>query len=142
MLTSKTGLVLQPTYFPMKLYSQECGANYLQTAVASPEFSSKTFANIPYLDISATIDDARKALSLSVVNRHETQSAHTRIVVDGMVLANEVMIHSLTGAPDSENTFAQPAKVKLEQTRVSIPGEKFDYEFPAHSVTMLKLKSI
>lgn len=38
MLTTKTGLVLQSTYFPMKLFRQECGSNFLQSRVTSPTF--------------------------------------------------------------------------------------------------------
>jgi alpha-N-arabinofuranosidase len=138
-LTSKTGLVLQPTYFPMKLYCQECGPNYLQAKVKSPTFSSKSYSDVPYLDISATMDDSRKTLALSVVNRHETQAALTKVRVDGMRVSQGVDRFEINGSPDAENTFADPHKISLQQKRTSIAGGDFSYQFPPHSITMLKL---
>jgi alpha-N-arabinofuranosidase len=142
MLTSESGLVLQPTYYPMKLYSQECGTNYLQTQVTSPTFSSKSYAEIPYLDISATTDEGRKTLSLAVVNRHETQAANTSVRVDGMKLSRDVDSFEISGPPDAENTAADPHKIDIQQKRTTIAGEIFNYEFPPHSITLLKLMRI
>jgi alpha-N-arabinofuranosidase len=139
MLTSKTGLVLQPTYFPMKLYSQECGANYLQAQVTSPTFSSKSFADVPYLDISVTADDGKKSFSLAVVNRHEAQVADTSVKIGGAKLSREVNVFEISGPPDTENTFADPHKIDIQQKRTTIAGENFNYQFPPHSVTLLKL---
>lgn len=139
MLTSKTSLVLQPTYFPMKLYSQECGPNYLQAQVTSPTFSSKSFAEVPYLDVSATADEGRKSLSLAVVNRHESQPASTTIKIAGAKLSRDCGVFEISGPPDAENTFADPHKVGIQQKRTTIGGETFNYEFPPHSITLLKL---
>jgi alpha-N-arabinofuranosidase len=138
MLTSKTGLILQPTYFPMKLYRQQSGANYLQAQVTSPTFSSKSFIDVPYLDISATTDDARTFLALAVVNRHETQAASTNIRIDGMKLSTSVDNFEIVGPPDAQNTTADPHKIDIQQKKIIVAGSTFDYSFPPHSVTMLK----
>jgi alpha-N-arabinofuranosidase len=139
-LTSKTGLVLQPTYFAMKLYCQECGPNYLQANVISPTFSSKSFSDIRYLDISATLDDSKKTLSLGVVNRHETQRAITKIRVEEMKVARQIDSFQIAGPADAENTFADSHIVSTVQKKAVISGDTFTYEFPPHSITMLKVQ--
>ena len=138
MLTSKTGLVLQPTYFPMKLYSRECGSSYLPAQVTSPTFSSKSFAEVPYLDVSATADEGKTFLALVVVNRHESQSAATSVKIAGAKLSRDAAVFEINGPPDAENTFADPHKIGMQQKRTTIAGESFNYEFPPHSITLLK----
>jgi alpha-N-arabinofuranosidase len=138
-LTSNSGLVLQPTYFPMKLYCQECGSNALQSRVVSPTFSSKTFAEIPYLDVSATADDKKTFLSLAVVNRHETQPITTSIKVSGANLTREARLFEINGAsPDAENSAINPHQVMIQQRQIAIAGEEINYDFPPHSVSLLK----
>jgi alpha-N-arabinofuranosidase len=138
MLTSKTGLVLQPTYFPLKLYSQECGRNYLRTRVSSLTFSTRSYADIPYLDLSATTDDSGKTVALSVVNRHDTDIGVVRIRVQGLKVAREVECFEIYGPPNAENTFASPQTIGIQKKSASFGSEDFVYNFPAHSITMLK----
>ena len=140
MLTTKTGLILQPTYFPMKLYSQQSGANYMQAQVTSPTFNSKSFTDVPYLDISATTDDARTFLALAVVNRYETQTANTNIRIDGMKLSTSADSFEISGPPDAQNTAAAPHRIGIQKKKTTVAGPTFDYSFPPHSVTMLKFK--
>jgi alpha-L-arabinofuranosidase len=138
MRTSETGLILQATYFPLKLYCRECGPNYLKTTVTSPTLSSKSFADIPYLDISATLDDARRVISLSVVNRHETQRAITAIQLKGMNVDHSIDILEIAGPSDAENTVSNPHAVGIAQRKSVIEGDTFTFHFAPHSITMLK----
>jgi alpha-L-arabinofuranosidase len=46
----------------------------------------------------------------------------------------------LTGGPLDENTFDQPAKVVPITTSLAIAGPSVTYTFPAHSLTILRLK--
>jgi alpha-L-arabinofuranosidase len=139
MLTSKTGLVLQPTYFPMKLYRQECGPNYLQVRTISPTFTSKSFADVSYLDVSATVDEGKKNLSLVVVNRHQDQTAVTTLKIAGAKIDRTVKVFEINGPPEAENTFADPNKIGIQKKNATFNGENSTYEFPAHSITLLKL---
>jgi alpha-N-arabinofuranosidase len=139
MLTSKTGIILQTTYFPMKLYHQDCGPNYLQADLTSPTFTTKAYGDVPYLDISATTDDEKKSVSLGVVNRHETKAAHTRIQIAGMKVVHDVTCSEIIGSPDAENTFAEPKNIGIHKKSLIIGSDDFTYDFPPHSITMLKL---
>jgi alpha-N-arabinofuranosidase len=138
--TSKDGMFLQTTYFPMKLYTHQCGSAYLASTVQSPTFSTKSYQDVPYLDVSATTDDAKNSLSLAVVNRHQSQPIATSIAVDGVHVDGKAQAFEINGAsPDSENSFAAPENVRIQQKDPVPAGASFSYTFPAHSITLLKL---
>lgn len=141
--TSKTGMFLQTTYFPMKLYTRECGSLYLASSVQSPTFSSKSYHDVPYLDVSATTDDGRKMLSLAVVNRHQSQSIATTIAVENAHLDRTAQVFEINGASvDVENSFSEPNNVRIERKDSVQAGSAFAYTFPAHSITLLKMNIV
>jgi alpha-L-arabinofuranosidase len=41
---------------------------------------------------------------------------------------------------DAKNSFADPDAVKTAEKRFDSAAAEFNYEFPAHSITLLKLK--
>lgn len=138
--TSDEGMFRQTIYFPMKLYRHECGAFALTSEVDSPTFSSKSFESVPYLDVSATLNDTRKALSIAVVNRHREEPIRTTLAVRNARIGSPATAFEINGAsPEIENSFSEPENVRIVQKGVGEAGEKFDYVFPAHSVTLLKL---
>jgi alpha-N-arabinofuranosidase len=133
-------MFLQTIYFPMKLYRRECGSQALACKVESPTVSSKSFQDVPYLDVSATLDDTRKALSIAVVNRHREEPIRTTLAVRNARIGSPATAFEINGAsPEIENSFSEPENVRIVQKGVGEAGEKFDYVFPAHSVTLLKL---
>jgi alpha-L-arabinofuranosidase len=49
------------------------------------------------------------------------------------------MVTTLSAALTDQNSFAQPTKVAPTTTRVSGLGNRFVYDFPANSVTLIRL---
>jgi len=126
----------------MKLYRNECGSLAVHSTVESPTFSSKSFKDVPYLDVSATVDNSRKLLSVAVVNRHQTEPIRTTLSVQNARVGKQAKSFEINGAsPEIENSFSEPENVKIIQKDIGVAGERFDFEFPAHSVTLLKLSS-
>jgi len=140
--TSKEGMFLQTIYFPMKLYCRECGPLYLASRLSSPTFSSKTCKDLPFLDVSATQDEDKKQIALGVVNRHESKHIAADIDIRGAKIANAATLFEINGAnPLTENSFTQLNNVRIEKSEFRNAGARFTYNFPAHSVTLLKLRS-
>jgi alpha-L-arabinofuranosidase len=55
-------------------------------------------------------------------------------------IGSQATAFEINGAsPEVENSFAEPDNVTIVQKGVGETGEKFDYVFPAHSITLLKL---
>jgi alpha-L-arabinofuranosidase len=55
-------------------------------------------------------------------------------------VGSKATVFEINGAaPETQNSFSEPDNVRITQKEVSGVGDKFDYVFPAHSVTLLKL---
>ena len=96
--------------------------------------------NLTSLYWSASIDtkDGKKDVLLKVVNNNKS-SETVKITLRGTDNVKTVG-HSttLTGAPEDENSIAEPTKVVPSENTFAA-GSIFDYSFPANSVTLLRV---
>ncbi len=80
-------------------------------------------------------------LLLKVVN-FGGDAQRTSVRLDGGVRVREGSAVVLADADDAaENTLDEPVKIVPREQSVKVSGDKFDYEFPAHSLTVLRLKT-
>ena len=136
MMSSPTGLVLQTTYFPLKLYAEHAGDVALDALVRSDHFPDHP--ELPYLDVSATGDESGRKFTLSVVNRHPTADISAEISVEGLELPATAPLFEINGPNlDAANTFAEPNNVTIKQRSASGLGTTFRQSFPAHSVVAI-----
>jgi alpha-N-arabinofuranosidase len=139
-MSSPTGVVLQTTYYPLKLYTEHSGDIALDALVHCDSFPGHP--EIPYLDISATTNESRSKFTLAVVNRHPTADIPAEIVIDGFTMPSSGDVFEINApALDTTNTFASPNNVTIKQRTISRLGPKLSQTFPAHSVTMLAFGS-
>jgi alpha-N-arabinofuranosidase len=142
--TNKDGLFLQPIYFPIAEYSKQRGNIAVDALVKAPTY--QTGANrkpLSYLDVSVTHDPKTGAMFVNVLNRSAAMDIPARIenVTGKLDGAAEIwlMNHSDLKAT---HTFGDDKKVRptTQRTNLSLAGNGFDYTFPKHSLTILKLK--
>lgn len=97
------------------------------------------FKDISALDVLASIDDNRKRLTLSVIQKLEDQPVTTRLTFRGVTpRMDRVQFTRLVGpSVTSGNTMEQPELVHLE-TEVRCVGETF--VFPPASLTILEFE--
>ena len=92
---------------------------------------------------SASVDtgSGKNDILLKVANNSGTSETVT-ITLRGVNKVNPVG-HStvLTGAPDAENSISEPAKV-VPLSGTFTAGSSFTYNFPAYSVSVLRIESI
>jgi alpha-N-arabinofuranosidase len=140
MMTNANGLVLQTTYYPLKLYTDHAGDVSLDALVRSETFPG--FPDTPYLDISATTDEGNRKLTLAVVNRHPSADIAADIAVEGFKMPSTGDLYELNGPNvDATNTFTHPNQVTIKKRQASSLGATFSQSFPAHSVTMIVVGS-
>jgi alpha-N-arabinofuranosidase len=90
---------------------------------------------------SATRDTATGDVILKLVNVQSTPQA-LRIDIKGVPsIAKEASGEMLTGALDAVNTVTEPRKVVPVPVTIHDAGTTFTHELPAHSVTVLRLKT-
>lgn len=137
--TGKDGMVLQTIFYPFELYSQTCGGTALDVFWKGDTFSSSTYTGVRVLDVSASLDEDKKQLTLYVVNRSQSNHAETTISLGSGCFAELVRAWVVNGPNiKSENTFATPNEVGTTETKHTTTKEtNFTYTFEPHSVTAL-----
>jgi len=95
MMTNQTSLVLQTTYYPLKLYTEHAGDVALDVLVRSDAFPQ--FADAPYLDVSATTTDSRGKFTLAVVNRNPSSDIAADVSVEGFNILSTADSYELNG---------------------------------------------
>jgi alpha-N-arabinofuranosidase len=137
-------------YQGFKLIATHSEAIALETESEGPTFDTPGLAteppleSVPYLDAMATLSDDGDRLSISVINRHRHADITASIAISGGGdIAPEATIHELNGAgPLARNTYGDQAQTWIEDKEILLLVEdnSFEYNFPAHSATVLELQ--
>jgi alpha-L-arabinofuranosidase len=93
------------------------------------------------LDLSATRDEAGNTVVLKVVNVGDR--AHpTVIAIEGLAqLASTAEVLTLTGELNDINLPNEPERIRPKKTTIDVPADRFHYEFPARSYTIIRLRA-
>ena len=98
--------------------------------------------SVPALDVTASSDDAGTELYLKAVNTSATQTIRATFEIGNASgdLENMAAVTTIT-APTLEdaNRFSEPNVIAARESQVRIDGPTFTYEFPTHSVTVIRL---
>jgi len=141
-MTNKQGLFLQPIYFPIVEFGKQRGNTALSAWVASPTYKLSGH-DLPYLDVSSTYNAGEHAVYVNVLNRSKSQDISARLENQQGALAPEVAVWQMD-YPDlkATHTFGDDKKTvpKTSNFSATIAHNAFTYEFPAHSLTILKLR--
>ncbi len=134
--TSKQGLFLQTIYYPLQLFARNARGTALEVFVDSPTYKSKRFDEVPYLDVSASIENG--TVVINVVNRHRDQAVEAQIDAQDKQFGGSYEVAEVNG-PDikAENTFGS-TKVQTTRKTINGSGQRLTYRFPPHSHTMIK----
>jgi alpha-N-arabinofuranosidase len=150
------GVLKSATYYVWDLYQNHTEAVALPVTVDGPgvvrgvrsrpqpdatgQFPSRPMA-APYLDAVATTSHDRRTLTLTVINRHETDAIAARLILDGTAGALPPCAHVRDlGANIDDvlvaNSFSAPARVATRD-RGEVRLADGSYCFPPHSLTVL-----
>ncbi|MDP6666751.1 MAG: alpha-L-arabinofuranosidase C-terminal domain-containing protein [Dehalococcoidia bacterium] len=111
-LTSPTGVLKQSIYYPSALYAGYAKGLSLTPVVESPLYDASDRSEVPYVDASASFDEATGNLSLFLVNRSVDEDVSMRIVLDDRSVTGPGTVHIVTGDdPKLANTWDQPNNV-------------------------------
>jgi alpha-N-arabinofuranosidase len=139
-MTNKNGLFIQPIYFPILEYGKQRGNVAVNAWVQSPEYTLNR-QQLPYLDVSTTYSAKDHALFVNVLNRSKSQDIAAKIENQEGSLAKDGEVWQMN-YPDlkATHTFGDDKKVVPVTKALAVAGNSFSYAFPAHSLTILKLK--
>lgn len=137
---SRQDLFVTPTYLVNRLYNDHLGTARLATRVKCPTFDTTLQGkNIPMLDAIATQSADGTEIFIKAVTKDMKNSLVLQIQVDGVVLASQAELDTITAASAAvPNTFGNPSAVSLHRSRVRC-GNHFAVELPSDSVSVLTL---
>ncbi|MDR0954666.1 MAG: alpha-N-arabinofuranosidase [Rikenellaceae bacterium] len=146
--TSEEGIFLQTIYYPLQLFSNEMKGTSLDVMVDCDTYDTDRFSNgdneetshllgVPYLDVSAAVNGDQ--VTIMVVNRNKDQAISTDLICQEGTFAGNFEVYEVNG-PDikSENDFGVTNVETLRKDDIRAKGEKINYSFAPHSVTMIR----
>ncbi len=137
--SSPEGVFKNTFFYPFYLYSHNSHGTALDVFTDCQKYSNEIFSDIPYLDVTATHNEAAKVVVLNVVNRHETNAIASDIVLQSGSYAGTAKVSEINGPSiDASNS---PAKedVGIVTKDIKFKGNTINYSFPAHSLTQIEI---
>jgi alpha-N-arabinofuranosidase len=149
MTATTDDLLLQTTHYPFELYAQTAGPIALDATWSSDTYSARRilsnfvaretdleYKGVRLLDVSATLDEDARRVSVYVVNRDLDDAREVEIAIEPARPRPSVQVHTITGpAADAVNTFDDRSTVTTTtETRELGPGPTFTATVPPLSV--------
>jgi alpha-N-arabinofuranosidase len=133
--TDNHRLYLTPTYYAQQLYATRAGVRPLKIVAELPP-------NVG-LDLSATMNRQGDAVVLFAVNDSLTDIKRPVDFSAFGAAGQDVATWTLAdkkhaGEPDVTNSFAEPERIAPAEGKFKAAGPRFEYQFPALSVTVLE----
>ena len=121
------------------LFSNNCIGTALDVNINCGKFSNKVFTDVPYLDVTAVLNEAAKVLVVNVVNRNETDAIKTEHnIADWYTLLVQRRLAELNGKNlTARSTKTEPA-VTVSTREIKFTGNNINYSFAAHSLTQIE----
>jgi alpha-N-arabinofuranosidase len=124
-------------YLPFYLYSNNARGTALDVNVAGQNYRNQFFTDIPYLDVSAVLNNDTKNLVVNVVNRSETNAMSADIMLQGGEFTGSATVKEINAeSVTSTNTRTNEA-IAIATKEIQFNGHDVNYSFPAHSFTQM-----
>jgi alpha-N-arabinofuranosidase len=139
MMINDGKLWLQPIYFPLQLFAQNCQGSNLNTLVQCDRYDAGDAKQVPYLDVTSVYNEKLQEVVINVVNRHKDKAIETLIANQFGKLDARAKVSEVNANLEDENSPTSQ-KVKIQAKEVATNENGFNYTFPAHSFTQIKVK--
>ncbi len=142
-MTNKQGLFLQPIYFPIVEYGKQRGNAALDVWVSAPTYQIQNRPPLRYLDVSASYNAKEHAIYVNVLNRSKDKDLLARVENQEGQIEPEAGVWEMNHSDlKATHTFGDDKKVRpvTRTISVAVQNDAFNYTFPAHSLTILRLR--
>jgi alpha-N-arabinofuranosidase len=149
LVTSDQGVLRQSTYYPYAWALRYAKGRVLDLRVESDTYSISPdglqadfarAADVPFLDVVATLDEAASRATVFVLNRDLTQERELIVEWDGVLPQRVLACETLTGADlKAFNTFDAPRRVAPQAVPPSSAGSRMTLALPPRSYTVMHL---
>jgi alpha-N-arabinofuranosidase len=130
---------LTSLYSPFFLYSTQCCGTALDVYTRCETYDNKVFQAIPYLDVTAVLNEADGKLVVNVVNRSETDAIPADLALQSGDYTGKEQVHLITADSLEATNTAIEEQVRTVTSALKFKGNRISHTFPAHSLTQLKI---
>ena len=127
------------TYNAFYLYSNNSIGTALDVYTNCEKLSNKVFTDVPYLDVTAVLNEAAKVLVVNVVNRHETNAIQTNITLQSGTFTGTAKVSELNGKDLTARSTKTAPAVTITTKEIKFTGNTINYSFAAHSLTQIEI---
>ena len=120
-----------------RLFSNNCFGTSLDVSTTCEKYSNSIFKEIPYLDVTAVLNDEAGNLVINVINRHETKAIITDIVLQTGEFTGNAKVNEVNGKITDPGNPGTAEGVNTKSTDIRFKGNTIKYSFPAHSFTQI-----
>jgi alpha-N-arabinofuranosidase len=140
LVTNANGLLRQTIYYPYSWALQFAHGSVLNLLVELPTYEASGLGQVPYLDVSATLDSKGGKVSMFILNR-DLDKARTVEINWQDWMPNHVLGSTVLTGGDLKafNTFEAPQRVAPQPAdKPSTTGGRTRIELPARSYTVIQ----
>jgi alpha-L-arabinofuranosidase len=144
LMVSDDHVIRETVYWPLVMQRHHSGDASVDAWVEcdgyNATFKGREISGVPYLDVSATRDDAGKKLYVSIVNRHRHEELTTAFAVRDADLPADATLHRLFHEdPNTRNSVGEPYAVAPVTSSVALGSGKVELALPPHSYSILEI---
>ena len=126
-------------YSPFYLYSNHSRGTALEVYTRCEKYSNAVFKDIPYLDVTAVLNEADGTLVVNVVNRSETEAIPADLELQSGAYTGKGQVHLIDANSIEATNTATEQKIRLGTSDLQFTGNRISHTFPAHSLTQLEI---
>jgi alpha-L-arabinofuranosidase len=155
------------SYFALQMYTTHFGQLLVDSTTVGPTYTNEqvgrvtAIPGVPYLETVSSLSGDRRTLYLMVINKNLKQAIPAKLRFEGFSAQPKATVWQLNGTAIDANTGTQmaqnakvkwgrqasvarfgqggPGEVRVEESTLQIGDGRFNYEFPAHSVTAIEI---
>jgi alpha-N-arabinofuranosidase len=135
--TSPDGDYKNALFQAFYLYSNNAQGTSLDVHVDCDKYDNRVFDNIPYLDVTAVLNDSAKTLIVNVVNRSETNAITSNVVLQSGGYTGSATVKEVNGESVTSTNTKTSEGVGIATREIQFSGNNIQYSFPAHSFTQM-----
>ena len=138
-------VIKEPVYWPLYLARRYGGDVAVDNYVTCDGYETEKkyhgsrlkIEDVPYLDVSTTLDEKQGKLYICLINRHRDEELAAEVRVLQNLPAGTATLHRLWHEdPFAQNTIDNPENIVPASTTQDISGSRFELILPPHSYTI------
>jgi alpha-N-arabinofuranosidase len=142
LMISNDSLFYQTIFYPLQLFANNVKGESIDNYVDCGTFKTGDHEAVPYLDVSSAYDKDHHQLILNIVNRDKEHALPAAIISEEGKFSGNAEIFTVNGKDIKDTNSTTEQKVKTVTSGMKVSGTEFNYSFPAHSFTMIRVSVV